>query len=59
MTQDRRARILMVQELVQEQMDDGSEWVEGEIANVFGEDEAGKSDGEREVGESRLGREKS
>lgn len=44
----------MIEELVEEEMDDGSEGVESEVANVFGEDEEGEGDRERDVREGRL-----
>lgn len=44
----------MIEELVEEEMDDGSEGVEGEVSNVFGEDEEGEGDREGDVRESGL-----
>jgi len=39
----------VVEKLIEEEMDDGSEGVEGEVANVFGEDEKGEGDRKRDV----------
>jgi hypothetical protein len=54
MAEDRRARVLRVEKLVEEEMDADPKRPEGKVADVFGKCEGGKSDGERQVREGRL-----
>lgn len=54
--EDGGARVLVVDELVQEEMDHDAERVKRKVANVFGKDEKRKRDRERNVGEGRLQR---
>lgn len=54
MAQDGRARVLVVEELVEEQVDARSERVEGEVPDVFREDEEGEGDREGHVREGGL-----
>lgn len=55
MTEDRRAFILFVEELAEEDVHCCAEWPDCEVADVFGEDEQREGETEGEVHEGRLG----
>lgn len=54
MAEDGRARVLRVEKFVEEEMDADPKWPERKVADVLGESEGGKGDGERQVREGRL-----
>jgi hypothetical protein len=49
MTQDSRPTILVVQKVIHEKVNGGSEGINGEISDVFCKGKQGKSHAEREV----------
>lgn len=56
MTENGRARVLLVKEFVEEQVHRRTEWVEGEVPYVFGKVEDGKRQREGQMGKRRLSR---
>jgi hypothetical protein len=54
MTQNGRARVLLVEKFVEEQVYRRTEWVEGEIPYVLGKVEDGKRQREGQMGKRRL-----